>query len=84
MKREREEEMKNTRGGAPSLFFFELTNMSTSAGLLYMVGIIAFFGIIFYVLINKLMNKPVDFNTQKKQERQSKRSSQSGSRKKLE
>lgn len=60
MKREREEEMRNTRG-APSLFFFELSSMSTTVGLLYMVGIIAFFGIIFYVLINKIMNKPVDF-----------------------
>ncbi len=74
MKREREEEMKNTRG-APSLFFFEFTNMSTSAGLLYMVGIIAFFGVIFYVLIQKIMNKPVDFNQKKKVERQQKRGS---------
>lgn len=61
MKREREEEMRNTRG-APSLFFVELSNISTTAGLLYMLGIVAFFGIIFYVLINKLLSKPVDFN----------------------
>lgn len=60
MKREHEEEMRTGRG-APSLFFFELSNMSTTAGLIYMIGIIAFFGVIFYVLINKIMNKPVDF-----------------------
>jgi len=65
MKREREEEMRNTRG-APSLFFVELTNMSTTAGLLYMVGIVVFFGIIFYVLINKIVNKPVDFSKKKR------------------
>jgi hypothetical protein len=61
MKREREEEMRNTRG-APSIFFVELTNMSNTVGILYMFGIIAFFGVIFYVLINKIINKPVDFN----------------------
>jgi hypothetical protein len=65
MKREREEEMRNTRG-APSLFFMELTNISTSAGLLYMLGIIGFFGIIFYVLISKILNKPVDFSKKKR------------------
>jgi hypothetical protein len=74
MKREREEEMRNTRG-APSIFFLELSNMSTSIGLLYMLAIIGFFGLIFYVLINKILNKPVDFAAQKKQERQSKKRS---------
>jgi len=74
MKREREEEMRNTRG-APSIFFMELSNMSTSIGLLYMLAIIAFFALIFYVLINKILNKPVDFTTQKKIERQSKKRS---------
>lgn len=86
MKREREEEMKNTRN-APSLFFFEFTNMSTSTGLLYMLSIIAFFGVIFYVLIQKLMNKPVDFTKQKKSERLNKRSSKNSmnsSHKKME
>lgn len=61
MKREREEEMKSGRGQAPSIFFFELSDMSTGMGLLYMLGIIGFFGVIFYVLINKLIAKPVDF-----------------------
>jgi len=60
MKREREEEMKTGRG-APSIFFFELSNMSTSTGLLYMVGILSVFGIVIYVLINKIIAKPVDF-----------------------
>ncbi len=86
MKREREDEMRNTRG-APFLFFFELTNMSTTAGLLYMLGIIGFFGIIFYVLINRLLNKPVDFTQQRKQERLAKRGSgkkSNSGRKKLE
>jgi hypothetical protein len=74
MKREREEEMRNTRG-APSIFFLELSNMSTSVGLLYMFAIIGFFGIIFYVLINKIVNKPIDFNQQKKQEKSKKKAS---------
>jgi hypothetical protein len=74
MKREREEEMRNTRG-APSIFFMELSNMSTSIGLLYMLAIIAFFALIFYVLINKILNKPVDFTAQKKIERISKKRS---------
>lgn len=65
MKREREEEMKSTRG-APSIFFVELDNISSTAGLLYMVGIIVFFGIIFYVLIGRILNKPVDVLQQKK------------------
>ena len=61
MKREREEEMRTNSRGAPSIFFFELTNMSTTVGLIYMLAIIAFFGLIFYLLINKILNKPVDF-----------------------
>jgi hypothetical protein len=60
MKREREEEMKAGRG-TPSIFFFELASMSKSAGLLYIAGILGFFAIIFYVLITKLLAKPVDF-----------------------
>jgi hypothetical protein len=81
MKREREEELRTSRG-APSIFFFELTSMSTTVGLIYMLAIIAFFGLIFYLLITKLLNKPVDFTQQKKQERLSKKSSgKSGSKK---
>ena len=65
MKREREEEMRTGRN-APSIFFFELTSMNTTVGLIYMLAIIAFFGLIFYVLINKIINKPVDFTQQKR------------------
>ncbi len=61
--------MRSSRG-APSIFFFELSEMSTSMGLLYILGIIGFFGVIFYVLINKIMAKPVDFTKQRKLERQ--------------
>ena len=68
MKREREDEMKSGRG-APSLFFFELSSMTGKMGAIYMLAIIAFFGFIFYVLINKLLSKPVDFAKQKKLER---------------
>jgi hypothetical protein len=75
MKREREEEMKSGRGGAPSIFFFELSSMSTTMGLLYCLGIIGFFAVILWVLINKITAKPVDFTKQKKQERLSKKSS---------
>jgi len=68
MKREREEEMRSQRGSL-SLGFIDLQNMSTTASLLYVAGIIAFFFIIFYVLINKLLAKPVDFSKQKRVER---------------
>jgi hypothetical protein len=71
MKREREEEMRNTRG-APSIFFLELDNISSTAGVFYMLAIIVFFGVIFYVLINKILNKPQDFNKVRKQDRASK------------
>ena len=60
MKREKEEEMKSGRG-APSIFFMELSSLNSGVGLLYVLAIMGFFALIFYVLINKLMNKPVDF-----------------------
>lgn len=87
MKREREEEMRSGRGQAPSIFFFELSDMGKGMAFIYILGIVGFFGVIFYVLINKLLNKPVDFTKQKKQEKGSKKSSnksgveQSGSKK---
>jgi|LauGreDrversion4_2_1035121.scaffolds.fasta_scaffold711972_1 hypothetical protein len=62
MKREREEEMRSGRGGATSIAFFDLSQMSGFAAAVYIGGIVAFFLIIFYVLINKVFNKPVDFN----------------------
>ena len=61
MKREREEELKSSKG-TPQIFFFDLAHMSTAGKLLYVLGIIGFFLIIFYVLINKLLAKPVDFS----------------------
>lgn len=78
MKREREEEIKEQRGGI-SFFFFDLSNMSTTTSLLYVLGIVGFFGVIFYVLITKLMEKPVDFQKQKRSEKLSKKSSSKGS-----
>ena len=77
MKREREEEMRQGRGGAPSIFFFELSNMTTTMGLVYIMGILGFFGIIFWVLIKKIMKTPVDFTKQKKLERMAKKQSSS-------
>ena len=62
MKREREEEMRAGRGGATQIAFFDLSNMSGFAAAVCIGGIIAFFLIIFYVLVNKVFNKPVDFN----------------------
>lgn len=40
---------------------------------MYILGIIGFFAVIFYVLINKIMAKPVDFQKARKQERATKR-----------
>lgn len=77
MKREKEEEMRNQRGGV-SFFFYDLSNMSGATGLLYIGGIIAFFGLIFYVMFSKLFIKPVDFKKKKQQERQVKKTSSSG------
>ena len=78
MKREREEEMKSARGGSLNIFFFDLASMSTSMSIVYLLGIMAFFGIIFWILIKKIMTKPVDFTKQKRSERQQKKASKSG------
>jgi hypothetical protein len=43
--------------------------MTRLGSLFYIGAIIAFFVIIFYVLSTKLMNKPVDFNRKKREER---------------
>ena len=51
--------------------------MTTTMGLVYIMGILGFFGIIFWVLINKIMKKPVDFTKQKKMERMAKKQSSS-------
>ena len=77
MKREREEEMRG-RGNAPSIFFMDLQNLTGFTALLYIGGIIGFFGIVFYFLINKIIEKPVDFNKQKRSERNQKKQSSSG------
>ena len=68
MKRDKEEELRASRGSA-SIAFFDLANMSTAGKLMYLLGILGFFGFIFYVLINKLLVKPVDFTKQKRTER---------------
>ena len=60
MKREKEESMKSGKGNV-SFFFYDLSNMSTTASLLYVCGIIGFFTLIFYLLGRKLLEKPVDF-----------------------
>ena len=65
MKRENEEEARAQRGTV-NLGFYDLSNMSSSASLLYVGGLMAFFGIIFYILINKLLNKPVDFSKKRR------------------
>lgn len=70
MKREKEEEMRSNRGGGPQIAFLDLSTLSGFTAMLYVAGLIGFFGIIFYVLINKILDKPVDFSKQKKLERQ--------------
>lgn len=77
MKREREEEMRG-RGNAPSIFFMDLQNLTGFTALLYIAGIIGFFGIVFYFLINKIIAKPVEFTKQKRTERVQKKSSTGG------
>ena len=72
MKREREEELKSNRG-APSLFFFDLSNISGTTGMLYVLAILSFFGFIFYILINKLFTKAPEFQKTKKQEKVTKK-----------
>lgn len=75
MKREREEEMRSGRSGTPSIFFVDLASLSGATAALYILVILAFFGLIFWVLVRKIMDKPVDFVKQKKLERQSKKTS---------
>ena len=79
LKREREDEMRG-RGNAPSIFFMDLQNLTGVTALFYIVGIIGFFGIVFYFLVNKIIAKPVDFTKQKRTERVQKKSS-TGSKK---
>ena len=69
MKREREEEMRSGRGQAPSIFFMDLGSLTGFGAVIYVAGILGFFAVIFYVLINKIIAKPVDFNKHKKLER---------------
>lgn len=70
MKREREEELRSGRGTAPSIFFVDLSSLSRGVQALYVLGLIGFFALIFYVLINKVFGSSnVNFNKQKKQER---------------
>ena len=76
MKREREEEMRSNRGNGPQIAFVDLQSLSGATAALYVLGIIGFFGLIFYVLINKILVKPVDFTKQKRIERVTKTSSQ--------
>jgi hypothetical protein len=75
MKREREEEMRTGRSGTPSIFFVDLASLSGATAALYIVVILSFFGLIFWVLINKIVAKPVDFTKKKKQDRQTKKQS---------
>ena len=77
MKREREEEMRG-RGNAPSIFFMDLQNLTGLTALLYIVAIIGFFAVVFYFLINKIIEKPVDFSKQKRSERIQKKQSSTG------
>jgi hypothetical protein len=61
MKREKEDEMKSGRG-APQIAFMELDSLRGATGLIYVTGIVGFFGVILYVLVNKVIAKPVDFS----------------------
>jgi len=77
MKREREDEMRG-RGNAPSIFFMDLQNLTGFTALLYVAGIIGFFAIVFYALINKILAKPVDFNRERREKISQKKSSSTG------
>ncbi len=72
MKREQEEDIKSQRGSA-QLFGFDLQDMSSQASLLYVGALFAFFGIVFYYLLNKLFTKPVSMTKQKRLNREAKR-----------
>ena len=78
MKREREEEMRSGRGTAPQIFFFDLNNLQGFTGILFILGVIGAFSIVFYVLFNKVIEKPVDFAKQKKLDREQKKASSTG------
>jgi len=67
--------MRSGRGGAPSIAFIDLSSLSGAAAAAYIVAIVAFFGIIFYVLLNKVFVKPVDFAKQRKLDRTAKKQS---------
>ena len=50
MRRESEEEMR-TGKNAPSIAFFDLSDLSGTGSLLYILGAVGFFVIVFYILI---------------------------------
>lgn len=75
MKREREEEMRSGRGTAPQIFFFDLNNLQGFTGILFILVVVAAFAVVFYALIQKVVEKPVDFNKQRKIEREQKKAS---------
>ena len=72
MKREKEEEMRSNRGSSPQIAFMDLSTMSGFTAFLYVGSIIGLFALVFYVLINKILFKPLDFAKQKKLDRQAK------------
>ena len=75
MKRLSEEELRQGRGQAPQIFFFDLNNLQGFTGIMFILAVVGAFGVVFYVLINKVIEKPVDFTKQKKYEREQKKAS---------
>jgi uncharacterized protein YbcI len=61
MKREREEEMRSGRGQPMQILFFDLKNLQGFTGIIFILAVAAAFAVVFYVLINKVIEKPVDF-----------------------
>ena len=61
MKREREEEMRSGRGGSPQIAFMDLSKMSGAGAALYILVLVGALAGVFWVLANKILEKPVDF-----------------------
>ena len=73
LKRAKDAELLLAESQGPQVFGKPVNQMGSTFKLVYMVGIIAIFCLIFYVLMNKLLHKEVSFSKQKRILREQKR-----------
>ena len=53
--------MRSGRGQVMQIMFFDLKNLQGFTGILFILGVVAAFAVVFYVLLNRVIEKPIDF-----------------------